>query len=167
MPDSPARDRARDTARDLLAVVPAVMHAVAVELRAAGELPVPAHFPLLTLLARGPTTVSALAQLRGVSLPTMSNSVSALIKRGWVRRTPSPDDRRVIIVEVTPSGRATVERVGRAAERRLARMLTPLDRTSARRLQAGLAVLRAVFPEPPACPPRTAAARRAGARTRP
>lgn len=145
---------ARDAARDVLAIIPLVMRTVAAELRAGGELPAPAHFALLTLLARQPSSVSELAQLRGVSLPTMSNSVTALIRRGWARRRPSTDDRRVLIVEATPEGRAAVERIGRAAERRLARLLAPLDRAAARRLHEGLAVLRTVFSDAPGCAPR-------------
>jgi DNA-binding MarR family transcriptional regulator len=139
----------RDVAREILKIIPLVMRTVAAELRAAGELPAPAHFGLLTMLSAQPRTLSELASLQGVSLPTMSNSISAMVQRGWVRRTAPPEDRRVAIIEVTPTGRAAVERVGRAAEAHLAVMLTPLDATSRRRLQAGLAVLRRIFSEGP------------------
>jgi DNA-binding MarR family transcriptional regulator len=135
----------RDVAREILKIIPLVMRTVAAELRAAGELPAPAHFGLLTMLSAQPRTLSELANLQGVSLPTMSNSISAMVQRGWVRRTAPPQDRRVVIIEVTPTGKAAVERVGRAAEAHLAVMLTPLDATSRRRLQAGLAVLRKIF----------------------
>ena len=121
------------------------MRTVAAELRAAGELPAPAHFGLLTMLSVQPRTLSELANLQGVSLPTMSNSISAMVQRGWVRRTAPPKDRRVVIIEVTPTGKAALERVGRAAEAHLAVLLTPLDAASRRRLQAGLAVLRKIF----------------------
>ena len=63
------------------------MRTVAAELRAAGELPAPAHFGLLTMLSEQPRTLTELAALQGVSLPTMSNSISAMAHRGWVRRT--------------------------------------------------------------------------------
>ena len=139
----------RNVAREILKIIPLVMRTVAAELRAAGELPAPAHFGLLTMLSAQPRTLSELANLQGVSLPTMSNSISAMVQRGWVRRTAPPEDRRVVIIEVTPTGRAAVERVGRAAEAHLAVMLTPLDATSRRRLQAGLAVLRRIFSEGP------------------
>ena len=135
----------RDVARDILKIIPAVMRTVAAELRAAGELPAPAHFGLLTMLSVQPRTLSELATLQGVSLPTMSNSISAMVQRGWVRRSAPPRDRRVVIIEVTPTGKAALERVGRAAEAHLAVMLTPLDAASRRRLQAGLAVLRKIF----------------------
>ena len=51
----------------------------------------------------------------------------------------------MVIIDVTPTGKAAVERVGRAAEAHLSVLLTPLDPASRRRLQAGLAVLRKIF----------------------
>jgi DNA-binding MarR family transcriptional regulator len=126
------------------------MRTVAAELRAAGELPAPAHFGLLSMLSAQPRTLTELATLQGVSLPTMSNSVSALVEHGWVKRLAPIQDRRIVIVEVTPLGRATLDRVGRLAEAHLAEKLAPLDAASRRRIQAGLSVLRAVFEDEPA-----------------
>src|SRR5215210_8137419 len=105
------RTLARETAREILKIVPLVMRTVAAELRAAGELPAPAHFGLLTMLSAHPRTLTELATLQGVSLPTMSNSITAMVQRGWVRRTAPVKDRRVVVIEVTPLGKAAVERV--------------------------------------------------------
>src|SRR2546423_14051248 len=107
------RDQARETARELLEIIPLVMRTVAAELRAAGEMPAPAHFGLLSILNVRPRMLSDLASLQGVSLPTMSSSISAMVERGWVRRTsPAPEsDRRVVTIEVTATGRAALERV--------------------------------------------------------
>ena len=143
------RSQARGSAREILAIVPLVMRTVAAELRAAGELPAPAHFHLLTMLSPQPRTLTELAALQGVSLPTMSNSISAMVERSWVKRTAPTRDRRVVIIEVTPTGKAAVDRVGRSAETHLAEVLAPLDAASRRRLQAGLSVLRKVFTDPP------------------
>src|SRR6188472_4242999 len=98
----------RDAAREILKIIPLVMRTVAAELRAAGELPAPAHFGLLTMLSAQPRTLTELAGLQGVSLPTMSNSISAMVQRGWVRRTATARDRRVVVIEVTPVGRAAL-----------------------------------------------------------
>src|SRR5260221_6043041 len=105
------RSQARKSAHQILKIVPLVMRTVAAELRAGGELPAPAHFGLLTMLSAQSRTLTELAALQGVSLPTMSNSISAMVQRGWVRRTAPVKDRRVVIIEVTPMGRGAVERV--------------------------------------------------------
>ena len=139
------RTQARTSAREILKIVPLVMRTVAAELRAAGELPAPAHFHLLTIIGQQPPTLTELASLQGVSLPTMSNSISAMVDRGWVRRTAPTSDRRVVIIEITATGKSAVERVGRSAEAHLADVLAPLDGASRRKLQAGLGVLRNVF----------------------
>ena len=145
------RDQARETARDLLDIIPLVMRTVAAELRAAGEMPAPAHFGLLSILSVRARMLTDLASLQGVSLPTMSSSISAMVERGWVRRaSPAPEsDRRVVMIEVTATGRAALERVSRAAESHLAELLAPLDLPARRRLLGGLGVLRKVFAAAP------------------
>ena len=144
------RLQARETAREILEIIPLVMRAVAAELRAAGEMPAPAHFGLLSILSVRPRMLSDLASLQGVSLPTMSNSISAMEERGWVRRAAPESDRRVVMIEVTAVGRAALERVSRCAETHLADVLAPIDLATRRRLQSGLGVLRKVFAGAPA-----------------
>ena len=139
------RDQARESARDVLEIIPLVMRTVAAELRAAGELPAPAHFGLLSVLTERARTLTELASLHGVSLPTMSSSISAMAERGWVRRAAPEKDRRVVMIEVTANGRAALDRVARCAEAHLAEVLAPLDPPSRRRLHGGLGVLRKVF----------------------
>lgn len=139
------RDQARESARDVLEIIPLVMRTVAAELRAAGELPAPAHFGLLSVLSERSRTLTELAALHGVSLPTMSSSISAMAERGWVKRTSPEKDRRTMLIEVTGAGRAALERVARCAETHLAEVLAPLDAISRRRLQGGLGVLRQIF----------------------
>jgi DNA-binding MarR family transcriptional regulator len=142
------RDQAREAARDVLEIIPLVMRTVAAELRAAGELPAPAHFGLLSVLVERPRSLTELATLQGVSLPTMSSSITAMAERGWVRRAAPETDRRVVMIEVTATGRSALERVARCAETHLAEVLAPLDSLSRRRLQSGLGELRKVFTRP-------------------
>jgi hypothetical protein len=87
-----------------------------------------------------------------------------------VRRTATAPgtDRRVVIIEVTPTGRAALERVARAAEAHLAEVLAPLDLPSRRRLQNGLGVLLKVFAsKPQAGGPASRRAQRTTVRRRP
>jgi len=153
------RDQARESARDVLEIIPLVMRTVSAELRSAGELPAPAHFGLLSCLSVHPHSLTELASLQGVSLPTMSSSITAMVDRGWVRRAAPERDRRVVMIEVTPTGRAALDRVARCAEAHLADVLAPLDPPSRRRLHNGLGVLRKVFARTsmPAKGPRTRA----------
>ena len=73
-----------------------------------------------------------------------------------------PCDRRVVLVEVTVTGRGVLERVEQAAETHLAAVLAPLDPASRRRLEAGFGVLRKLFDAPPAA----ARERKRGSRVR-
>jgi DNA-binding MarR family transcriptional regulator len=139
------REQARETARDILQIIPLVMRTVAAELRAAGELRTPGHFGLLSMLSERPRMLTELASLHGVSLPTISNSISAMVERGWVRRTAPGPDRRIVVIEVTTAGRSALERVARCAETQLAEVVAPLDIAARRRLQRGLGVLHQIF----------------------
>ena len=44
-----------------------------------------------------------------VTSGTMTNRVDRLQERGWVRRSPAPDDRRGVIVELTDAGLGVVD----------------------------------------------------------
>lgn len=50
-------------------------------------------------------------QLGGLSLPTLSRSVDALVQRGHVRRAEDTTDRRVKRLSLTAKGRRTIERL--------------------------------------------------------
>jgi DNA-binding MarR family transcriptional regulator len=48
--------------------------------------------------------MSRLAELTNASLSRLSHVVSKLERRGWVRRAPSPDSRRVTLATLTDDG---------------------------------------------------------------
>jgi len=54
------------------------------------------------LFRRGPAKVGDIAEWLGVSPPTVSEQVDHLVKRGWVERRVNPEDRREVLVELTP-----------------------------------------------------------------
>jgi len=61
----------------------------------------------------------------------MTNLLDRLEDRGLVRRTPDPDDRRSVLVQLTPSGRKTIDRAvstEAAREESVFASLTPGDR---------------------------------------
>jgi DNA-binding MarR family transcriptional regulator len=87
-------------------------------------------------LVAGPRTIGSLAERLGVTQQAASKAVADLERRGYVRREPDPDDRRVRRVALTARGKAAIEagRRHRAAlEAELAERLGPRRVESARR----------------------------------
>jgi DNA-binding MarR family transcriptional regulator len=56
-----------------------------------------------------PLTPSQISERMLVSSATMTSLLDTLEQRGWVRRTPNPDDRRSLLIEITEAGRATAD----------------------------------------------------------
>jgi DNA-binding MarR family transcriptional regulator len=67
----------------------------------------PVQAQILAILARGgPRLVGELATRLGLAAPTVSDSIAALERHGWVRRRRDPDDARRVRVEATRKGSA-------------------------------------------------------------
>lgn len=85
----------------------------------------------------------------------MSATLIILEHRGWIRRTPNPDDRRSVLVQITADGQAIADQMLpgiRDVERRAMSRLTAQEQTQlldllARVLQQS-AELAAQPPEP-------------------
>jgi DNA-binding MarR family transcriptional regulator len=76
-----------------------------------------------------------------VTSGTMTNRVDRLAARGLVERYPDPDDRRGVIVRLTPEGKATVDGAFAAlleAERELLAQLPARDQHQLARLLRSL-----------------------------
>jgi DNA-binding MarR family transcriptional regulator len=133
-------------AHQILQTFPLVMRIVAAEVRRAEHTANPAHLGLLVMLGHCPRSLGELAEKQGVSLPTMSKTVSTLVERGWVTRVQSRSDRRVMIVELTPLGAQVLTEVQACTERRVADLLVGLTPVELDRLATGVEVLKSVLP---------------------
>jgi DNA-binding MarR family transcriptional regulator len=71
-----------------------------------------------------PVGISHLARADRCSQPTMSGAVQGLVEKGWVTKTPNPDDARSSLVRLTPEGSAVLRnarrRIGGVIAERLA-----------------------------------------------
>jgi DNA-binding MarR family transcriptional regulator len=74
-------------------------------LRAAGLHP-GQELIMMRLWADGPQQPAALIRLLGSDAATMTRSVQRLERAGFVRREPSPTDRRAVIIEATQASQA-------------------------------------------------------------
>ncbi|MGQ9780209.1 MAG: MarR family winged helix-turn-helix transcriptional regulator [Bacillota bacterium] len=62
-------------------------------------------FVLETLGRFGETTMSELAAALGVPLTTMTSIVGRLVENGYLERRRTEEDRRVVLVSLSPEGR--------------------------------------------------------------
>lgn len=80
--------------------------------------------PQLSIMTRiaehGPSRISQLADAEGVRMPTASNTINQLEKRGLVQRTRAVEDRRGVSVELTELGMQELKRVGEERTQSLA-----------------------------------------------
>jgi DNA-binding MarR family transcriptional regulator len=77
-------------------------------------------------------------QLGGLSLPTLSRSVDALVQRGHVRRAEDTTDRRVKRLSLTAKGRRTIERLMDIRARDFEAVLETLTNDERQRLARAL-----------------------------
>ncbi|MEV5608991.1 MarR family transcriptional regulator [Streptomyces sp. NPDC052225] len=99
-----------------------------------------------TVLARlgteGPATTAALARSEYVRPQSMRLTLGALEERGFVTRSPDPNDGRQSVVSITDSGRATLDAVRAAKHGWLTQALdTELDAAERRTLAEATALL--------------------------
>jgi DNA-binding MarR family transcriptional regulator len=66
---------------------------------------------VLNALATRPCRITELAAREGVTQPAITLLVNRLEERGWVHRATDPTDRRVVLVELTRSGREVFDRI--------------------------------------------------------
>jgi DNA-binding MarR family transcriptional regulator len=133
-------------AQRTLDIIPLVMTIMASEMRSAGHDGVtPSHVRLLGMLMERPYTLSELADMQQVSAPTMSNTITALEERGWVSRTRSAADRRVVTVTIADAGRAVIADIHHHTSARIAEILAPLSQEDRTVLMQGLTILCDAF----------------------
>lgn len=95
---------------------------------------------LARLAARGPSRTGVLAADLGVTQPTVSDAVAALLRKGHVARGPDLRDGRAVLLRLTASGRRQAEAAAAPPPALLAALetLLPKDRDAMQRGLVGL-----------------------------
>lgn len=90
------------------------------------------EYELLSMLSEEPfgqVRMSTLAELIVQSRSRVTHTAARLERRGWVRRTPAPDDGRGVLLRLTDEGRAAIDRFAKvhvaSVRRHLLDVLTP------------------------------------------
>lgn len=88
--------------------------------------------------ASKPLHVSDLAETFGVSLPSMSRAVDALVRGGLATRVEDPDDRRARSVAITDQGKKLVERLVVVRQAGMEAFASSLNAAQRRKLDAAV-----------------------------
>ncbi len=106
------------------------------------EIGVTSSLTLVTLDLCGPQRITELASIEGVSQPSMSGVVSGLERGGLVTRRRDANDRRVVLVEITPAGRSYLQGRRESGIVALTRLIALLPQRDGKALLATLPVLQ-------------------------
>lgn len=102
---------------------------------------------LSLLQGHGDLPMSRLAEMTDVSLSNTTGLVDRIEERGLVERVRVPEDRRVVLVRLTPAGRDLLESIESLRTETLRRILDRLDPEQLARLAAAAADLRTALAE--------------------
>jgi DNA-binding MarR family transcriptional regulator len=102
------------------------------------------HFYIVSVLERhGDLPMSRLAEVLDVSLSNASGVIDRLEERGFVERIRVPDDRRIVLVRLTDTGRRTMAEIDVLKDEMLQKVLGRLDDGQLARLAQSLDDVRA------------------------
>jgi DNA-binding MarR family transcriptional regulator len=107
------------------------------------------HITLLKQLKDGSQIQSELADVLMVGGSTLSATLDALERRGWVTRTRMESDRRMVQIALTPEGASVVEDIENYAYDGLRDIVDGLSDEEAYQALAGLRVLRGIIARGP------------------
>jgi MarR family transcriptional regulator, organic hydroperoxide resistance regulator len=112
--------------------------------QSADDLTLPQYYLLLPLEDGSAVPVCRLAECAGIAAPTATRFIDAFERDGMVRRERSQEDRRTVLVSLTPAGQKRLARKHSqlvARRRRLYEQLAPEEREQSERLLRHLAEL--------------------------
>ena len=96
---------------------------------------------MAVIAKRGPLRLTDLAQLEGVSAPSMTRTVAELEARGYVVRSPDPVDGRAVLIAAADAGTAAVLDARTTRAQLVAELLATLDAKDAAAIAAALPAL--------------------------
>lgn len=96
---------------------------------------------LAVVTKHGPVRLSDLAQLEGVSAPSMTRTIAELESRGYVLRQPDPLDGRAVLVEAAEAGTSAVVAARATRARVIDELLARLDANDRATVAAALPIL--------------------------
>lgn len=106
-----------------------------------------AQLGVLGALSPRPLSMSAIAQARGVSRATATGMVDRLVGRGLVERFAAPNNRKVILVRLTPEGKRLRDLVMERAYGRISQWMGLLTPEEQQKMVDVMEALQRVLPD--------------------
>ncbi|MGQ9851038.1 MAG: MarR family winged helix-turn-helix transcriptional regulator [Aggregatilineaceae bacterium] len=127
--------------------VPLIMRLIRAEMRShrSPDLSVPQFRALLYVYRRAGASLSDVAEHLGLTLPSTSKLVNRLVERGLLTRASAPDDRRRMILNITPTGQIVLDAAAQATRARLMEQLATLSAEECETVIAAMRLLQRVF----------------------
>jgi DNA-binding MarR family transcriptional regulator len=135
--------------------VPLVMRIIRAEMRShrTPDLSVPQFRALLYVNRHAGASLSDVAEHLGLTLPSVSKLVDKLVARRLITRESAPEDRRRMILTLTPDGQAALQAAAQATQTRLANLLSTLSPDELTTIVEAMTMLHRVFLPDPASQP--------------
>ncbi|MCE5300048.1 MAG: MarR family transcriptional regulator [Spirochaetia bacterium] len=103
-------------------------------------------YRILRSIAHGRTRISDIAAHVGVSQPSMSRSIDALVKRGFIEREAGSLDRRMSALKLTKKGRDFFKEIDDKATERIYGIIKGIETAEVKSISAGLDTLEKILP---------------------
>lgn len=130
-------------------LMPRVLRVIRAEMRGhrGEELSVPQFRSLAAIGRNEGASLSDVAEQVGLTLSSMSKLIEGLVARRLVTREESPEDRRRLVLALTPEGRSLLASARAATHARLSEILQTLSESELAQVEEALTLLRPLFDE--------------------
>ncbi len=98
-------------AEEVALIMPRISRKIFADILQTTDIPHAQLFVIKVLFDNGPSRAADLGRELQVSAPTVSGIVDRLEKAGYVRRSPDKEDRRSVMIELTPEGKKLVSKL--------------------------------------------------------
>ena len=134
-------------ARQLMETIPTIMQTIRVEMRSGrgSDLSIPQFRALRFIQSNDHPTLSAVADVLGLTLPSTSKIVDGLVKKKLISRSESIKDRRCLALEINPSGEAIVNAAQLRAQTSLVNILKNIPQDQSDLIYQCMSYLQSLF----------------------
>jgi DNA-binding MarR family transcriptional regulator len=133
-------------AEQIMHVIPWVTRFLRSEIRYHGQPLSLSQLRVLSYLERNPqSSLSSVAEYLDVTRPTMSTMIDRLVQRGLVDRAEDPQERRRLLLCLTPEGMQQFQQVTAATCARVAERFAQFTESELEQLTQGLSLLGKAF----------------------